>query len=220
MKKGLAIVLSLWMMCLTTIGYAVTYTLPEKLGRQLAIGSGMKGSFVLNAEGDSETAAALRLFNQAEIQVRGMMSDKDWHYYLYQTDEAENQWARTDLYRKDGAVYMKSQLLKIDRLAVYEGEKIGLIGENGMGKTTLMRVLAGELTPEEGFVRRTVPAAMIHQQGDADAGADSETRAVFRSSETREGLSGGAAGAPAGGRTHHGSRPGRAGRTAEKTGRV
>ena len=87
--------------------------------------------------------------------------------------------------------YGDRQLLKIDRLAVYEGEKIGLIGENGMGKTTLMRVLAGELTPEEGIVRRTVPAAMIHQQGDADAGADSETRAVFRSSETREGLSGG-----------------------------
>ena len=121
MKKGLAIVLSLWMVCLTTIGYAVTYTLPEKMSRQLAIGSGMKGSFVLNAEGDSETAAALRLFNQAEIQVRGMMSDKDWHYYLYQTDEAENQWARTDLYRKDGAVYLKSQLLKNDRVLMLPG---------------------------------------------------------------------------------------------------
>ena len=83
------------------------------------------------------------------------------------------------------------QLLSIDRLAIYEEEKIGLIGENGAGKTTLMRILAGELAPEEGTVRRFSPAAMIHQQGNADAGTDEETRAVFRTRENREGLSGG-----------------------------
>ena len=83
------------------------------------------------------------------------------------------------------------QLLDIGRLAVYEEEKIGLIGENGAGKTTLLRILAGELDPEEGFVRRFSPAAMIRQQGDADAGTDAETRAVFQTKGHREGLSGG-----------------------------
>ena len=83
------------------------------------------------------------------------------------------------------------QLLNVERLSVFDGERIGLIGENGMGKTTLMRVLAGELVPESGTVRRLAPAAMIRQQGDADAGGDAETRALFRARDTREGLSGG-----------------------------
>ena len=82
-------------------------------------------------------------------------------------------------------------LLSIDRLTVYEEERIGLIGENGAGKTTLLRIIAGELAPDEGTVRRFSPAAMIHQQGDADAGGDEETRALFRTQETRNGLSGG-----------------------------
>lgn len=87
--------------------------------------------------------------------------------------------------------YGDRQLLSVDRLAVYEGEKIGLIGENGAGKTTLLRVLSGELAPEEGTVRRMASSAMIRQHGDADAGGDAQTRALFRTRETREGLSGG-----------------------------
>lgn len=34
------------------------------------------------------------------------------------------------------------------------GEKVGLIGPNGCGKTTLVRLLLGELTPESGTIRR------------------------------------------------------------------
>ena len=32
-------------------------------------------------------------------------------------------------------------------------ERIGLIGDNGCGKTTLLRLIAGELTPDRGFIR-------------------------------------------------------------------
>ena len=39
-------------------------------------------------------------------------------------------------------------------IEVKRGDKVALIGRNGEGKTTLMRVIAGELTPIEGEARR------------------------------------------------------------------
>ncbi|GAH18497.1 unnamed protein product, partial [marine sediment metagenome] len=35
-----------------------------------------------------------------------------------------------------------------------EGEKIGLIGANGVGKTTLLQIISGEIRPEEGGVEK------------------------------------------------------------------
>ena len=64
------------------------------------------------------------------------------------------------------------QLLDLDRLAVYDGEKIGLIGENGAGKTTLLRLLAGETEADAGTVRRSCSLAFIHQQGKEEGEAD------------------------------------------------
>ena len=83
------------------------------------------------------------------------------------------------------------QLLDLDRLAVYDGEKIGLIGENGAGKTTLLRLLAGETEADEGTVRRSGSLAFIHQQGKEEGEADEQMRALFRAKEQRNGLSGG-----------------------------
>ena len=85
------------------------------------------------------------------------------------------------------------QVLSVDRLAVFDDERVGLIGENGMGKTTLLRVLAGELVPDEGTVRRAQPTAMIRQMGETsgETAEDAEIAALFQSQESREGLSGG-----------------------------
>lgn len=43
--------------------------------------------------------------------------------------------------------------------AVNEGERIGLIGANGEGKTTLLKLVLGELSPDCGqVVKRTARA--------------------------------------------------------------
>ncbi len=48
----------------------------------------------------------------------------------------------------------EQKVLDIDRFAVYQGERIGLVGANGAGKTTFLRVLSGELEPDAGTVKR------------------------------------------------------------------
>lgn len=44
-------------------------------------------------------------------------------------------------------------LLDNSSLQIHEGERICLLGRNGEGKSTLMRILAGDFRPESGEVR-------------------------------------------------------------------
>ena len=50
--------------------------------------------------------------------------------------------------------YSERQLLDGCSLAIGEGEKIGLIGINGTGKSTLLKVMAGIAPPDSGIVTR------------------------------------------------------------------
>ena len=83
-------------------------------------------------------------------------------------------------------------LLDLEHLAVYDGDRIGLIGENGAGKTTLMKLLSGETEADEGSLRRMGSLSMIHQQGNEDNGtADRHMQALFSAKSGKSGLSGG-----------------------------
>jgi ATP-binding cassette subfamily F protein uup len=51
-------------------------------------------------------------------------------------------------------------------LRIQRGDRIGVVGANGTGKTTLLRLLTGEIAPDEGKVTRakTLTGVMIDQQ--------------------------------------------------------
>jgi ATP-binding cassette subfamily F protein 3 len=55
-------------------------------------------------------------------------------------------------------------------LNIYRGERIGLVGDNGTGKTSLFKVLVGEMTPDAGAasVNRSIKAGYLRQDPEFD----------------------------------------------------
>ena len=50
--------------------------------------------------------------------------------------------------------YDERKLIDINELEVHAGERIAIIGDNGTGKTTLVKLIMGEEKPDTGFARR------------------------------------------------------------------
>ena len=63
-----------------------------------------------------------------------------------------------DFFLSDGR-----QLLNGVGFKVGDGAKTALIGPNGTGKTTLLRIIAGDLTPDEGAVARSGNMGIMRQ---------------------------------------------------------
>lgn len=49
--------------------------------------------------------------------------------------------------------YGDKLILDVEDLKIYDGDRIGIVGVNGVGKTTLINVLSQRLDPDEGFIR-------------------------------------------------------------------
>jgi len=46
------------------------------------------------------------------------------------------------------------KLIDIDELEIHQGERIAVIGDNGTGKTTLVKLIMGEEKPDTGYIKR------------------------------------------------------------------
>lgn len=67
--------------------------------------------------------------------------------------------------------------LTVPELTIAPGERVLITGPNGAGKTTLMRVLAGELAPDEGDVQRNGTIGHLRQLAGPGSGRQSVLRA-------------------------------------------
>ncbi|HYD24223.1 MAG TPA: ABC-F family ATP-binding cassette domain-containing protein [Croceibacterium sp.] len=78
----------------------------------------------------------------------------------------------------DGARYRP--IINNFTLRIQRGDRIGVVGANGTGKTTLLKLLTGELAPDEGSVTlaKTLHGVMIDQQRSLLAG-DKRVRDVL-----------------------------------------
>lgn len=75
------------------------------------------------------------------------------------------------------------RLFSIPNLKIYQGDRIGLIGQNGVGKSTLLSILSGETEPDKGHVERFVPLHLVHQFGAAQDGGSRQALKEFHVTE-------------------------------------
>lgn len=55
------------------------------------------------------------------------------------------------------------QVIDIPDLEIYAGDKIGIIGENGCGKTTFLNLLTGRIEPDQGQIRMNASYTYLRQ---------------------------------------------------------
>jgi ATP-binding cassette subfamily F protein 3 len=72
-------------------------------------------------------------------------------------------------------------VVKVERLELRRGERIGIVGPNGAGKSTLLRTIAGQLPALGGFVRvgRNVLPGYLSQLRDRPLGGDTVVDALL-----------------------------------------
>jgi branched-chain amino acid transport system ATP-binding protein len=76
-------------------------------------------------------------------------------------------------------------------IAVADGEILGVLGRNGMGKTTLIRCLAGLIRPAEGTIRldgRDITRLLPHERARAGIATVVQGRGIFPKLTVRENL--------------------------------
>ena len=146
MKRRIMSLIILMIILVTGTSYAASYTLPEKMYNQLSIGSGLKGSFVITAEGEHFNTPFLDTVTDAEWHVRGIRSGNDIHYYVFQANEQDEQYALSELCRRDGIYYFRSDMvqgtiLSFPVLSQFIASVFPENGENGSSSSFVANII-------------------------------------------------------------------------------
>ena len=106
------VIMILLVLSLISAASAAGYTLPEKMQRQLEVGSGLKGTFSIHGNADAEMNPLIHSLQNAEFEIRGIQYEGNKHYYIYQQGENEAMDALTEYCTVGSEQYLRSDFLK------------------------------------------------------------------------------------------------------------
>lgn len=73
------------------------------------------------------------------------------------------------------------RLLEDINLQIESGERVGLLGRNGMGKSTLLKLIAGELLPHDGTIARQQNIKVAYLPQEVPQGLQGRVRSIVES---------------------------------------
>jgi ABC transport system ATP-binding/permease protein len=91
------------------------------------------------------------LYQLREERAQRVKRDRTARIHLNETDELSGR--KVIELRNVGHRFGDKEILKGITLRIMRGDRIGIVGNNGVGKSTLLRIMLGELTPTSGSVK-------------------------------------------------------------------
>ena len=77
--------------------------------------------------------------------------------------------------RNIGLAFGPDKLLDNAELVIDSGDRIAILGRNGQGKSTLLKVIDGEIEPDEGEIVRSDGVRIARLQQEVPSGEDHRT---------------------------------------------
>lgn len=155
MKKKLCCLLTVVLFLFSiSSAFAAGYTLPFKMQRQLEVGSGLKGSFVIHSNASAEKEPLIHALANAEFEIRGIRSENNVHYYIYQPGENEDRKNLTEFSILDNKYYLRSDLLgdkpfQLPDIDTFINSRLNAEGENPSIFPDILRMILADMKGED-----------------------------------------------------------------------
>ncbi len=161
MKRRFGFVLTMIMiLSLLASACAGGYTLPQKMFKQLQVGSGLTGSFVIHGNADQNSQPLLNILQNTEFEIVGIKSDGYLHYHIFQSVDSDSLSVPAEFLGLDGKYYFRSSFFDEAYTVPEANQVINLLlnihGENPPVFAQLLKMLIKGDDGDDGFDTSTL----------------------------------------------------------------